>query len=98
MKRNLFNQHIASLGSKQLNSLESLFETSANGLDTPFDAVYAKISSDPNVVRLSLSRANLEEAYATWQRKERMQAREDLYKLLGENAFVCLCCRNLIWG
>ena len=84
----LFRTHIEQLSSKRLGSLESVFAAITPRLDASFDQVLPKLTEDALVQRHGYSDAKLEDLYITWQRKAKLQARDDLLAMLKENAYV----------
>lgn len=87
-KRRLFDEHLDSIYHKRINALETLFAQHSPKLQTPFEDVYASISSDPHLTRLGLSMSRVERLHEDWQRRRLAQAKKDFETLLNESSFV----------
>lgn len=84
----LFRTHIDQISSKRLGNLEAVFSKHTPRLDASFDQVVPKLKEDALVQRHGYSDSRLEDLYLTWQRKAKLQARDDLLAMLKENSFI----------
>jgi hypothetical protein len=98
-RQRLFNAHLDQLRQKHILSLHSLFTAHSNsiqpiglGLDKRFSSLPTEfiqsLESSLPVMKLHLSRSEIEREFEKWQRERHTAARKEFDELLGENNFL----------